>query len=66
MTKRRPSIRQADVTRALKAALGAGLTPTRAEITAEGVIALSFGAPEPATPATALDAWRAKRGTRPA
>ncbi len=57
--------RQADVTRALKGARAAGMRPTRAEITAEGRIVLSFDQ-EPVEPSTAFDAWKRGRDAREA
>ena len=39
---RRPRFTQADVTRAIKAVVDIGLTPTRIEIDREGTIALFF------------------------
>lgn len=67
MAARRQSFKQADVSRALKGALAAGLKPSRAEITAEGKIVMSFGADTPAPePSSPLDAWKAKRNARPA
>lgn len=67
MAARRQSFSQADISRALKGAIAAGLKPSRAEITAEGKIVMSFdgdtSAPEPAS---AFDGWMAKKNARPA
>lgn len=65
MTARRQCFRQADVTRALKGATAAGMKPTRAEITSEGRIVLSFDEAQ-AEPATAFDQWKRGRNARPA
>ena len=59
MAKRPTSFRQADVTRAIKGAVAAGLTPSRAEIDAQGKIVLDLG--KPAESRSALEDWRAKR-----
>lgn len=67
MAGRRQIFRQADVSRLLKGALDAGLKPSRAEITPEGKIVVSFGADAPAQePADAFDRWMAQKNARPA
>ncbi|TXN14676.1 hypothetical protein FV234_17090 [Methylobacterium sp. WL8] len=64
MTTRRQCFRQADVSRALKGALAAGMKPTRAEITVEGQIVLSFEQAVSSTPASDFDAWKGRRNAR--
>ena len=62
---RRVAFKQADVSRALKGAVSAGLKPCRAEIGADGRIVLVFeGAPP--EPVTEFDQWKAKRHARSA
>jgi len=62
---RRVAFRQADVSRALKGAVSAGLKPCRAEIQADGRIVLVFEA-DPALKGdvSPLAEWRARRGAR--
>jgi hypothetical protein len=60
------TFRQQDVTRALRAAVAAGIEVQRVEIDKSGKIVLIFGdtkAREICEPA-ALDVWRASRGAR--
>lgn len=64
MSPRRQPFRQADVSRALKGALAAGMKPTRAEITAEGRIVLSFEDGTSPEPADAFDNWKRRRDAR--
>lgn len=61
---KRQIFRQADVSRALKGALAAGLRPSRAEITAEGRIVMSFDESAPAEPASPFDRWKKNRDAR--
>jgi hypothetical protein len=62
---RRVAFKQADVSRALKGAVNAGLKPCRAEIGADGRIVLVFeGAAT--EPVTEFDQWKAKRHARSA
>jgi hypothetical protein len=67
---RAPSIvRQQDVTRALRAAVAAGVDVQRVEIdpaTGKIVLVIVGGAEaqETSEPAAPLDSWRASRGTR--
>ncbi|NGQ89281.1 hypothetical protein G5V65_00110 [Rhodobacter sp. HX-7-19] len=62
--KRRASpFRQADVTRAIKAAKAAGMTVTRCEISADGSIVLT-DAPAAPSPEDAFATWKAKREGR--
>jgi hypothetical protein len=49
--------RQSDLTRALKAAISAGLQVESVEIDPSGKIIIMTGAKEPASPANALDKW---------
>lgn len=59
MAKRPTPFRQADVTRAIKGAVAAGLAPSRAEIDAQGKIVLDLGKPVEAR--SALDGWKAAK-----
>ncbi len=62
---RRQTFKQADVSRALKGAVNAGLSVARAEIDAAGRIVLVFTSPERVeAPASALEDWKARRGSR--
>ncbi|WP_066918102.1 hypothetical protein [Methylobacterium sp. CCH5-D2] len=65
MSSRRQAFRQADVARALKGALAAGMKPTQVEVSAEGRIVLSFEEKPAAEPAGAFDAWKAGRARAP-
>ena len=59
--------KQADIARAVKGAIAAGLHVSRVEIDAEGKLVLVFGSPDrqdPASPQSAYEAWRAKRDAR--
>jgi hypothetical protein len=49
--------RQSDLTRALQAAISAGLQVESVEIDPSGKIIIMTGAKEPASPANALDKW---------
>ena len=57
----RVAFRQADLTRALKAATLAGLKVQRFEVAPDGRIVVVTGLPEPTTPPSLLEAWKAKR-----
>lgn len=61
MPARRQAFRQADIARALKGALAAGMKPRQAEITAEGRILLNFEEKPSTTPASDFDSWKASR-----
>ncbi len=61
--KRRQTFRQADITRAIKAAKDAGMTVTRCEIGADGSIVLS-DAPVAPSAEDAFATWKAKRDCR--
>ncbi len=67
MERNKPTkIKQVDITRALKAAMSAGLKVSRVEIT-DGKLSISMAngtIVEP--PSTPFDAWRDKRNARPA
>jgi hypothetical protein len=54
--------RQADLTRALKGALNAGVKPSRAEIDADGKLVIVFD--DESAEVMPLDKWRAGRGSR--
>lgn len=60
MTKRSSNFRQIDVTRALKAALAAGLTVAEYEVTLDGDICVKVGE-EKAVSTAPLDEWRATK-----
>ena len=59
---RRLAFRQADVSRALKGALAAGLTVTRVEIGSDGKIVIVSGKDEP-EPANDFDKWKARHAS---
>jgi hypothetical protein len=62
---RRQTFKQADVSRALRGAVNAGLSVARAEIDAAGRIVLVFSGPEGTeSPASHLQIWKARRGAR--
>lgn len=61
MAARRQTFRQADIARALKGAMAAGMKPTQVEVTAEGRIVLSFEEAAKPAPADSFDAWKAGR-----
>jgi hypothetical protein len=62
---RHPTIRQSDVTRALKAAAAAGISVQRYEIDAAGKIVVFAGEPvAQSNPTDAYEAWRAKKDAR--
>lgn len=63
MAERQVRFRQADVTRALKGALGAGMTVSRVEIDPDGRIVLAAPG-EPSTPQSELDRWLGKSDAR--
>lgn len=65
MAARRQAFRQADVARAVKGAVSAGLKVGRVEVDQDGRIVIVSGE-ETARPDTAFDEWRAKRDARPA
>lgn len=58
------AFRQADITRAMKGAIAAGLKPSRADIDRDGKITLVFGEAAPPEPATDFDKWKAGRDAR--
>lgn len=53
--------READVTRACKGVIKAGLTPRRAEIDRDGKIVVVFDGDHSAKPPTDFDRWKAGR-----
>jgi hypothetical protein len=57
MSRRPPTFRQADVTRAVKAAKAAGIKVTRVEITKDGKIAIVTSEQVPADECDELDKW---------
>lgn len=57
------TFKQADLTRAVKAARAAGLDVARTEIMPDGTIRLIHSAEVTSTPATPFDEWKAKRDT---
>jgi hypothetical protein len=59
---RRTLFKQADLSRALRAALSAGMKPCRAAIDQSGNIVLEFEGSAPAEPETPFDLWNGKRG----
>ncbi len=62
---RRQTFKQADVSRALKGAVNAGLSVARVEIDAAGRIVLVFSGPDRAEASVSpLQHWRARHGTR--
>jgi hypothetical protein len=65
-TRRRPAFRQHDLTRALKAAKGAGLVVARVEIDRTGKISIiTKGEGENVHAMSPLEAWKARRDARP-
>lgn len=62
---RRPSCRQSDLTKALKAIAAAGGAVASIDILPDGSMRVVTGSPAPAE-ASPLDEWRAKRNARPA
>ena len=67
MARRPTSFTQGDLTKALKAALKAGIKPRRAEIDQNGKIVLDFEAGGTAgAPASHFDRWKADRNAREA
>jgi hypothetical protein len=61
-SSRRRLFKQADLSRALRAALSAGMKPCRAAIDQSGNIVLDFEGSAPAEPETPFDLWKGKRG----
>lgn len=63
MSNRRQIFRQADIARALKAALGVGLRVARVEIGADGkiVIVSENATPAPVGPSDDFDKWKAEQ-----
>ena len=59
---RRQSIRQADISRAVKGAQAAGLKVDRVEI--EGGKIVLYSGEHPAADLSPLESWRARRGSR--
>jgi hypothetical protein len=55
---------QADVTRAVKGAVAAGVAVQRVEIDRDGRVVLVFGADDDKSPNAALEAWERKHGAR--
>ncbi|MGY4398384.1 hypothetical protein ACVWZA_003590 [Sphingomonas sp. UYAg733] len=66
MTAKRATFRQADLTRAVKAARAAGLDVARIEINPDGTIVLEQSRETISGQASPLDQWKAKRDARPA
>ena len=58
--KRHVAFKQADVTRAIKGALAAGMKVGRAEIDQSGTIVIISSTEEPIRPANELDRWLAE------
>ncbi|WP_375791082.1 hypothetical protein ACE102_03070 [Bradyrhizobium sp. vgs-9] len=54
--------RQADVTKAVKAVVAAGVQVARVEIEPGKIIVIAGKAEQDAAPLTALEQWRAERG----
>jgi hypothetical protein len=65
MSHRAPTFRQADLTRAIKGAVAAGLKPSRVYIS-EGKIVVEFDEVAPLQSSTSLDEWKSKRHARQA
>jgi hypothetical protein len=61
---RRNTPTQADMTRALKAALSAGLNVGRVEVDGSKIVIVATSPAPLDHPATELDTWRAKRHAR--
>ncbi|MBN9018463.1 MAG: hypothetical protein J0H11_13675 [Rhizobiales bacterium] len=59
LADRQVRFRQIDVTRAVKGAIGAGMTVARIEIDPDGRIVIAASA-EPSTPQSELDRWLGK------
>lgn len=66
MSRVRALFREADVRRAAKGAISAGVSIARIEIDADGKIVVVSGAPAKPEPASLMEAWRAKRNARSA
>lgn len=66
MTAKRATFRQADLTRAVKAARAAGLDVARIEINPDGKIVLEQSRETISGPSNAFDEWKAKRDARSA
>jgi hypothetical protein len=65
MPMRRVAVRQADVTRAVKGAMAAGLIVARVEIDGSGKIIVIIAQEESKQPqGTPFDEWRAKRAAK--
>jgi len=64
VVSRRIAFKQADLSRALKGALNAGLKPGSVEIAQDGKIVLKFGDAAPQVPINSFDGWKAKRHAR--
>lgn len=60
----RASFKQADLTRAVKAARAAGLNVARIEIDPDGKIVLVHNTETISGPLSALDEWKAKKNAR--
>lgn len=67
MSRRKPLITQADVSRAVKGAQSAGLKVQRVEIDpATGKIVVVSGGDAPTEPLNSFDAWKARDNARSA
>ena len=64
VVSRRIAFKQADLSRALKGALSAGLKPGSVEIDQDGKIIVNFGDAAPLAPTNSFDGWKAKRHAR--
>jgi hypothetical protein len=64
MARASARFRQADLTRALRAAKDAGQAVASCTVGPDGTIEIVFGSPEKLRPENALDAWEKKRSAK--